>query len=386
MKKRHESWMLPDGIQELTPEYARAFEELRQQVLTLFANWGYDLFHPPLLEFMESLLIGNSADLDGQTFKFTDQSTGKTLGLRADITPQAVRMDAHVRRKDEPDRLCYAGPVSRTRESSIGARRNPYQIGAELFGYTGIAADIEALQLMIEMLGLSGITDIALDIGHIGVFRAVSKSLNLSKSVKQRVVDIFQRKAGSELASVVSKEDCQALAPLLDMYGDRSVIDEARRHYQQSDIQQVLDELDTIVDRISSLYPDQPINIDLAELRGYKYHNGLLFAAYTPTCGSPLALGGRYDNIGTTFGRSRPATGFSADLFKLLNLSGKRWQKTAIFAPASEDPQLLTQIRDLRAQGHTVIMELPDQQGTPRDMGCDRMLQHLKNQWQVVSL
>ncbi len=394
--QQKDSWLLPEGIEEILPQEAAYLENLRRNILRLFAYWGYELVIPPMIDFIDSLLTGSGHDLDLQTFKLTDQISGKTLGFRADMTPQVARMDAHQLKREWPTRLCYVGTVLHTRGDPLEKTRSPMQIGAELYGHAGIESDVEVIRLMLEMLAQSGLLDVHLDLGHVGIFRALSKQAGLDRAVESTLFDVLQRKARPELEELMAglgiKEDIKAMfLKLPELNGGKETLSKARLILEKADeqVKQALANLESVAEQLSKRFPDLPISFDLAELRGYHYHTGVVFAAFVPTIGREIARGGRYDNIGAVFGRARPATGFSADL-KLLALLGKQGNQDQpgqrIFAPYQDISELNEKIRDLRAQGHVVIQQLPGQVGNAKDLGCTAVLELNHQNWVIKTL
>jgi ATP phosphoribosyltransferase regulatory subunit len=391
-----DSWLLPDGIEEILPADAKHLESLRRRLLDMFACWGYELVIPPFIDFLDSLLTGSGHDLDLQTFKLTDQLSGKMLGVRADMTPQVARIDAHHLKQEWPTRLCYYGTVLHTRGDPLEKTRSPLQIGAELYGHAGIDSDVEVIRLMLEMLALTGVLNVHLDLGHVGIYRSLSRQAGLSPTQEGELFDVLQRKARAELAEWIDSyaldSDLRAMflaLPLLN--GGTEIIGRAHQIFTQADadLKQALADLDTIAGRLARLFPSLPVSFDLAELRGYHYHTGVVFAAFTPSVGREIARGGRYDNIGGVFGRARPATGFSADLKLLAGLScvkGHRETENKIFAPCLDDAELAEKIRDLRAAGNTVIQQLPGQAGDGAAMGCTAVLVQENQNWLIKNL
>ncbi len=391
-----DSWLLPEGIEEILPQEASYLENLRRSILQLFTCWGYELVIPPMIDFIDSLLTGSGHDLDLQTFKLTDQISGRTLGFRADMTPQVARMDAHHLKHEWPTRLCYVGTVLHTRGDPLEKTRSPMQIGAELYGHAGIESDIEVIRLMLEMLAQSGLLDVHLDLGHVGIFRALSMQAGLDQISESTLFDVLQRKARPELEELMSNlainEDVKAmLLKLPELNGGKEIIKKAHSVLAKADeqVKQALANLEAVAEQLTSRFPALPISFDLAELRGYHYHTGVVFAAFVPTIGREIARGGRYDNIGAVFGRARPATGFSADL-KLLALLGKQTAQDElnqhIFAPYQKDNSLNEKIRDLRAQGHIVIQQLPGQIGNAKELGCTAVLELDRQNWVIKAL
>jgi ATP phosphoribosyltransferase regulatory subunit len=391
---RDERWLLPEGIEELLPDQAEPLERLRRNLLDLFAAWGYRLVIPPIIEHLESLLVGTGRDLELQTFKLTDQLTGRLLGVRADMTPQVARIDAHRLKGSAPARLCYVGPVLHTRPQGFARTRSPFQVGAELYGHDGIASDAEILQLMVETLAIAGLSSPHIDLGHVGVFRGLAREARLAPEQEQVLFDALQRKAQPEieayLASLaISAEQRRMLTALVDLNGDGHVMAEAREALRSAGpaVQQALTNLEQIAQLAQRRMPGSALHFDLAELRGYHYQTGVVFAAFVPGHGQEIARGGRYDDIGRAFGGARPATGFSTDLETLIMLAPRQTeQRGAIFAPNVDDAALQAVIADLRRQGQRVCMELPGQSGSAQEMGCDRILERGDGTWQIKTL
>lgn len=387
-------WLLPDGIDELLPDDARRLESMRQRLLKLFDVWGYDLVIPPFIEYLESLLSGTGSDLDLQTFKLIDQLTGRTMGIRADMTPQVARIDAHHLRHDAPTRLCYLGTVLHTRPDGFAGTRSPYQVGAELYGHAGSHSDAEVLCLMIEALRAVGVQDLFIDLGHVGIYRSLAEQAKLNAEQEAVLFDMLQRKARPEIAEYLTELNLAAdhrdrLAGLAMLNGDSDVLPRARALLEGAGeaVMQALDCVEQVAKRVNQRVSEISLHYDLAELRGYHYQTGIVFAAFVPGYGQEIARGGRYDDIGRIFGRSRPATGFSADLRSII-ASGRIpvQPRHAILAPAVEDTQLYQCIDALRTKGERVIMELPGQLGNVIEMGCDRRLQQLAGEWVVTAL
>lgn len=364
-----ERWLLPEGIQELLPPQAIKIEALRRRLLDLHQCWGYQLVMPPLLEHLESLLTGAGNDLDLNTIKVTDQISGHTLGLRADITPQVARIDAHRLRDTGVTRLCYCGSIIHALPAQPLASRNPLQLGAELFGHSGIDSDVEVISLMIETLQTAGVDcHLSLDLGHVGVFNGLMQAANLSPQLQAAYLDILQRKALPELQEFIDKLEIDTqlkayLATLPKLNGAVEVLAEAEEFFANSpsEVIAAVNYLQLLSKRIESRFPQLEQTVDLSELRGYNYHTGVVFAAYTPAFSQAIAKGGRYDEIGRDFGRARSATGFSADLKTLVELStDTKDEPKYILAPAVEDETLLNKIRELRGDGKIVVSALPD--------------------------
>ena len=388
---RANPWLLPDGIDEALPARAEALENLRRRCIALFHAWGYELVSPPLVEYLDSLLTGVGNDLDLQTFKLTDQISGRTMGVRADMTPQVARIEAHRLRREVPVRLCYLGVVLHTRPRGFGRRRNPLQLGAELYGHAGPEADHEVLTLMLRTLALAGIERPHLDLGHVGLFRALARECGLPGDTEDALFEALQRKDVAELderlaAPGLDRRCRDRFRPLIDLNGDHAVLTEARRIYADApaEVSVALDQLQRLYELAAISLPDTPLHFDLAELRGYGYHTGLVFAAYLPGHGQAIAQGGRYDGTGEVFGRGRPATGFSTDLKTLVEVGElERDPPRMIYAPWGADPR---QIAALRVDGERVVSGLPAQTGGAIAMGCSRELIERDGQWQLVDV
>jgi len=387
-------WLLPEGIEEILPPQASRVEALCRRVLDLYRSWGYELVMPPFVEFLESLLTGTGEDLDLQTFKLIDQLSGRMLGIRADTTPQVARIDAHNLKRDVPTRLCYLGTVLHARPDSGGGTRCPLQVGAELYGHKGAESDAEVLSLMLETLAVAGIGNVHVDIGHVGIYQGILRQSTLAEEQELELFDVLQRKATSELQSLskswsLPKKTGGMLEYLITANGDASVLKKAQRQLAPAgpEVKRCLTDLQTVAALVQKRRPGAPLYFDLAELRGYHYHTGIVFAAYVPGSGQGIAFGGRYDDIGSAFGRARPATGFSTDIKVLHALGSLTVQdRRGIFAPAKNDPELMKCINRLRRQGEIVIVELPGQKGKAQDMECDRRLLLQAGKWKVIKI
>lgn len=386
-------WLLPDGIMELLPPQARQVELMRRKVLDLYDSWGYDLVMPPIAEHLESLLTGVGHDLDLNTFKVTDRISGHTLGVRADMTPQVARIDAHRLRTEGPSRLCYCGSVLHTHPANMLASRNPVQLGAELYGHAGPDSDVEVIALMLETLSAVGVAGpISLDLGHVAVFSRLMQLCQLNQQQQADYQDMLQRKALPEIDRFVAAlglDDRSTLwlQALPRLNGSVDVLARARDLFA-SDVElvQAIDALDALAQRVVQRCEGVSTYFDLSELRGYHYHTGVVFAAYTPSYGQALAKGGRYDNIGRDFGRARPATGFSADLKTLIDLSASRpaANTNAVLAPAGEDQTLQQAIRLLRTSGERVVQQLDGEISEPGRFR--RQLVPKGGDWVVIDL
>lgn len=390
-----EYWLLPEGIEETLPQAAARLEGVRRELLDLYRAWGYELVIPPLIEYLESLLTGAGRELDLETFKLTDQLNGRLMGVRADITPQVARIDAHRLRREGPVRLCYMARVLRTRPQGQGGTRSPLQVGAELYGHAGADSDIEILRLMLATLAVCGVERVHVDLGHIDIFRCLVQAAQLSAEDEATVFGLLQRKAVSEMAETLAaggmdETHRRRFLDLAELHGDAEVLPRARERFAGVDsrIDAALDYLEEVAGAIRIAAPQVELCFDLGELRGYHYHSGLVYAAYVPGRGRELARGGRYDGIGEAFGRARPATGFSADLEDLLEagMLAEGRPETRVFAPADTDAALEESIRALRAEGSIVVRALRGQQEDARTMGCDRMLVRRGDQWLLTEV
>jgi ATP phosphoribosyltransferase regulatory subunit len=385
-------WLLPEGVEEILPAEAQGVEKLRRKLLDLYANWGYELVMPPLLEFTDSLLSGVGSDLHLLTLKVTDQLSGQLMGLRADITPQAARIDAHSYVKNGPNRLCYADHVLHAKPKSPLAVRTPLQVGVELFGESGLDADIEVISLLLSSLEEVALKEVTLDLGHVSICRALLDGLSLDTEQETAFFDLLQTKdldqinhwAEENLASTQVKEWLKTLPTLC---GDVSVIEKARALWEDApaEVFAALDELEEIYKVINSRYPEVNIYFDLSELRSYHYHTGIVFAAYANGIGDAIANGGRYDHIGEVFGRARPATGFGINLTSVLSLIALPQAKPGIFAPPSTDEAQWQKIKELRSEGERVVCGFNDDPDYA-ELNCDRYLLEDSGQYRVEKI
>ena len=377
-------WILPEAIEDILPQEARQLEALRRRLLDAFAVHGYEFVVPPLLEYVESLLTGSGRDLDLRTFKLVDQISGRTMGVRADITPQVARVDAHLLGRKGVTRLCYCGSVLHTLPAGFNATREPMQIGAELYGHAGVEADMEIVRLLADALTLAGLKKLRIDIGHVGLFRTLAAEAGLDAESEEELFALLQAKDLPSLQQKLahSPESArQALLALPGLYGGRDVLAKARQCLPASVAPQ-LDELERLADSLAGL----PVSFDLADLRGYHYHSGIVFAAYCDGSATAVALGGRYDKVGQAWGRGRAATGFSIDLREVARLAPVTKNKGAILAPWPEDDRLHGEVAKLRAAGEVVVMALPGHEGHWTEAGCDRRLTLCNGQWIIEAL
>lgn len=379
-------WLLPEAIEDLLPAEARQVESLRRRVLDEFAACGYEFVAPPLLEYVESLLTGSGHDLDLRTFKLVDQLSGRTMGVRADITPQVARIDAHLLNRKGVARLCYCGSVLHALPAGLMASREPLQIGAELYGHGGVEADIEVVRLLAQALVLCDIPTARIDLGHVGIFAALAEGAALTGEAREEVFALLQAKDASGLREAVAglaEPWRSAFLALPECYGGAEALDAcARRLPDTPAVRAAIDDLR----RLAAELADLPLGFDFADLRGYHYHSGVVFAAYCDGSPGAVALGGRYDSVGKSFGRGRPATGFSLDLRVVARLAPQAPAKGAILAPWPEDAALHAEVGRLRAAGETVMFALPGHEGTWREAGCDRVLVSRNNNWTIENL
>ncbi len=379
-------WLLPENISDVLPREARRVEQLRRALLDLYRGYGYELVIPPLIEHAESLLTGTGNDLDLRTFKLTDQSSGRLLGLRADTTPQVARIDAHILNRQGVVRLCYAGSVLHARPLHPLAAREPMQVGAELYGLGGVAADVEVLELAVASLHLAGLRSVRLDLGHTGVVRGILQLSPLPTSLVDDLLASLNAKdvpALQQQSVALSSEVRAALLGLTRLNGGREVLHDARRKLPQSaPITAALDELQAIVERCGA----DDVSIDLSDLHGYRYKTGVTFAVHTAGSASEVLRGGRYDDIGKAFGRARPAVGFSIYLRELAELAADD-PPHAILAPADADQRLRALIAQLRAAGEIVVQRLESETDGAEESEFifDRAIERRGDTWQVVS-
>ncbi len=379
------AWVLPDHIADVLPSEARRIEELRRLWLDTARGYGYELVMPPLLEHLESLLTGTGSALDLQTFKLVDQLSGRTLGLRADTTPQVARIDAHLLNRVGMTRLCYCGPVLHTRPDSPYASREPLQFGAEIYGHGGLEADLEALQLALEGLKAAGMTELVVDLGDARIVPCLLTPLNLPCAQQAELVRALATKDASALQQLTTDfppATRDALLSLLQAYGGPEVLAQARTTLAAwPEALVALDQLAWLASHLEAT-----VSFDLADLRGYAYYSGPRFAIYAAGCGDALVRGGRYDEVGAVFGRKRPAVGFSLDLKALVGATPKPALRAAIRAPWSESASCRAAIARLRNLGETVVCVLPGHESEVDEFDCDRELVEAAGQWVVQAL
>lgn len=382
------NWLLPEYIQDMLPEEAWRIEDMRARVLELLRLSGYQLVVPPLLEYAESLQINGSHDMDLRTFKLVDQLSGRTLALRADITPQVARIDSHLLNRQGITRLCYAGSVLHTQPAGLMRTRELLQIGAELYGYSGLDSDLEVQRLLLQALALLGVQEVHLDLGHVALFRALINRTGIPKKLEEELSNALQGKNVPALCLLVSDFNVEiknALLALPKLYGGIEVIAHARAVLPDyPEVVAALNELEQAAKHLQPLA--HSIGIDLAELRGYHYHSGMVFAAFHAGSHDAIALGGRYDDVGKSFGRARPATGFSMDLRQLHGLLAPYPQPMGILAPHRDDAALHEKIAQLRIQGHAVVVDFLGSAEFRAELGCDRELVMRDGAWHVAEI
>lgn len=380
------NWLLPEYLADALPNEAARIERQRRSVLDLFRVHGYELVMPPLIEYLDSLLTGSGQDLRLRTFKLVDQVSGRTLGVRADITPQVARIDAHLLNRQGLTRLCYCDSVLHTMPANISASREPIQIGAELYGYEGHEADLEVVRLMAAALRTAGAGASRIDLGHVGIFRALAEAAGLDADQLDTALSLLQAKdvPGLEIFSSRLAEPYRAaFLRLPSLYGGVEILDVAARVLPAlAPVEAALADLK----KLAVAMPELPLSFDLSDLRGYHYHNGIVFAAYHPGAASAVALGGRYDGAGREFGRARPATGFSMDLRVVAQIVGGEDRADAILSPhAGDDAVLASVIARLRSEGEVVVELLPGQDA-PEGPHCDRRLVAAGQQWKIEAI
>ena len=381
-------WLLPEDIADVLPAKARKVEQLRRSLLDLYRSYGYELVAPPLLEFLDSLLTGTGSDLNLQTFKLVDQLSGRTLGLRADMTPQVARIDAHLLNRTGVTRLCYAGSIAHTRTPIGCSSREELQLGAEIYGHAGWEADLEALSLLLQTLQTAGLKQVYLDLSHAGILTGILADQAISKEDIETLYGLLQSKDRSSLASWsrnLPQPIGQALMALTELSGPaKEVLVRARTVLPSNAlVSNALALLEQLSNAIASTPSAPEVSIDLADLRGYQYHSGMMFTAYVDALSQPIARGGRYDHVGQAFGRARPATGFSIDLLTLAGLSTDLEERSAILAPWVSDAGLNAAIQALRAAGEIVVQLAPGDAALSAEYRLDRVLVEQGGTWKV---
>ena len=380
------NWLLPEYVADALPQEAAQMESLRRAILDLFRTHGYEQVMPPLLEYIDSLLTGPGSLLRLRTFKLVDQLSGRTMGIRADMTPQAARIDAHLLNRQGVTRLCYCGSVLHTLPESQVSSREPVQLGAELYGYAGLEADIEIVRLLAAVFETIGVRISCIDISHAGIFRALAREAGIDAEAEEDLLRCLHDKdtAGIQSCCAALQEPCRsAFMRLPELYGGAALLDSAERELPR--IPEIASAFSNLR-RLRLALSDLPLSFDLADLTGYHYHNGIVFSAYTESVASAIARGGRYDGAGKIFGRSRPATGFSMDLRAVARIAPRAECANAILAPWPADDSVLSKkIDQLRKQGETVVELLPGQTVSEGPL-CDRRLVEDNGQWLVKAL
>ena len=380
------AWVLPDHIADVLPSEARHIEELRRGLLDTARSYGYELVMPPMLEYLESLLTGTGEALALQTSKLIDQLSGRTMGLRADMTQQVARIDAHLLNRKGVTRLCYCGPVVHARPDRPRATREPFQFGAELYGHEGLEADLEALHLALDCLKGAGVKDIIVDLADVRIVRSLLAGVMVDEQVLRNVHAALASKDATELAALTRnfpEASREGLMALLQLYGGMEVLDQAEKMLKRTaGVRDVLSHLRWLVQRLDGV----KVSFDLADLRGYSYYSGTRFAIYVPGGSDALVRGGRYDEVGAVFGRNRPAAGFSLDIKQLVAVVPERPLKAAIRAPWGDDEQVAAAISALRQQGETVVCVLPGHGSEVDEFHCDRELVNVDGQWVVRAI
>lgn len=380
------AWLLPEHIADVLPSQSRQIEELRRQMLDSARSYGYELVIPPLIEHLESLLSGTGHELDLRTFKLVDQSSGRTLGLRADTTPQVARIDAHLLNRDSVTRLCYCGPVVHARPAGLQASREPLQFGAELYGHSGLEADLEIQDLALDCLHAAGVDGLLLDLADARIVRSLLSGVAADSNELMAVYDALAAKDAEAVSSRTQgfpDEARRGLLALTSLYGDVDVLAAAADVLpSRPAIRAALSDLRRLAEHAAAAHPEVQVGFDLADLAGYAYYSGARFAVYASGCSDSLVRGGRYDEVGAVFGRNRPAVGFSTDL-KQLPLRAAPKRHPAVRAPWNEAADLRAAVRELRAGGETVVCVLPGREDEVQEFDCDREIVAVDGRWVV---
>lgn len=380
-------WLLPDGLEEILPPQASGIESLRRQLLDTFASWGYEFIIPPKLEFLDSLTAGLGQNLDLQTFKVTDQLSGRMLGLSADITPQVARIDAHSLKTNQTARYCYCASVAKTQPETQLASRSPIQIGAEIFGAEGLETDLEVVCLMLDSLALAGAQNLTLALGHLGIYRNLLAAANLGSAVEAQLYECLKYQRLDEFTQILAEQEIspavKQLQALAKLNGGVEALEQAKETLGRAApaVVTAINELSKLIASLKNYYPELNIYLDLTNVRGFNYHTGLIFAAYLPGVGQAVAKGGRYNDIGEVYGNARPALGFSADLRLLANLNQQPAPTSKVYAPASllltlEGKQLL---QELRNQGERLALT----SSSAELNAAERRLVEIDGDWQI---
>lgn len=382
------NWLLPEHIADILPAQARRIEDLRRKLLDLFRTFGFEMVAPPMLEYIESLLTGAGKDLSLRTFKLVDQLSGRTMGLRADMTPQITRIDAHLLNRPGVARLCYCGPVLHARPAGLVSSREQLQIGAEIYGYAGIEADLEIIRLASESLMLAGVPNGKLVLCHDGLVHSIINADANARARADEIVGLLRDKDLSGIAALrqvgpsIADPVIDALELLPRLYGKADVLERAQESLGAFDgVNQAIESLKTLCQRLG----EASVSVDLADVGAYGYHSGITFSIYAEGWHDALVRGGRYDDVSVAFGRARAATGFSMDLIRLVRSFGNDMRASAIMAPASNQGQagLVEKIAQLRAQGEIVLQLLPGESAWHDEFIFDRELARHNDQWVV---
>ncbi len=383
------NWLLPESLADILPAEARRIEELRRELLDLYRTYGFELVAPPLVEYIDSLLSGTGSDLNLRTCKLIDQLSGRTLGVRADMTPQVTRIDAHLLNRAGVTRLSYCGTVLHARPANLLSSRELLQIGAEIYGHAGFEADLEVIQLLLETVAIAGVNNPRLDLCHPGVLRGILESDAAAAARSEDIIRLLREKDVPGLAELAERvqgmraETLKALQLLPSLYGGQDVIKRARHELPLlPKVVAGLDALQAVIDAM----PGVALGVDLADVGGYGYHSGVTFALYAEGWHDALASGGRYDDVSLAFGRARPATGFSLDLRKLAAGLPPAERARAIRAPWGQAPALIEAVRDLRKSGEIVVQVLPGHEQDQDEFVCDRELALQDGAWTVRTL
>lgn len=384
------AWLLPEHIADVLPAEARRIEELRRGLLEMAGSYGFELVQPPLLEHLDSLLSGTGSELDLHTFKLVDQLSGRTLGVRADSTPQVARIDAHLLNRQGVTRLCYCGPVLHARPQGVNATREPLQLGAEIYGHAGLEADLEIQELAIDGLLAAGLQRLVLDLGDVRILRGLLAGAEVTPDALATLSQALATKDQSTLAAIadgLAPEARAGLVTLTRLYGDHRVLEAARAQLPRHPlVSSALDDLAWLANHVGRAHAHVSVGFDLADVGGYGYYTGPRFAVYAHGAADAVLRGGRYDEVGAVFGRTRPAVGFSTDLKGLVALAADRPRRLAVRAPWSEDPGLRQAVRHLRAQGEIVVCMLPGHEHEGDEFDCDRELVAVGGQWELRGL
>jgi len=384
------AWLLPEHVSDVLPAEARRIEELRRKLLDVARSYGCELVMPPLLEHLESLLSGTGRELDLKTFKLVDQLSGRTLGVRADTTPQVARIDAHLLNRRGVTRLCYCGPVLHTLPTGLSATREPLQFGAEIYGHAGLEADLEVQELALDALHTAGVSGLTMDLGDARIVRGLLAGAPLGGAQSAELHTALAAKDASAVRSLSRGLDAgtqAALQSLLRLYGGAEVIATARRELPHcAEVAAALDDLEWLCLHLRQAHPEVIVGFDLADLGGYAYYSGARFAIYAAGSSDALVRGGRYDEVGAVFGRNRPAVGFSMDLKEIVGLAAPRAMRAVVRAPWGDDAHLRAAVRRLREQGETVVCILPGHEHEGQEFDCDREMLAVSDQWVVRAL